>query len=100
MIPEPGITRNRKVTSIHQPLPNTRIAPMIAGARMFEQTIKEAERALAQGERAAGAALLARAFQLDPRPESLPALTVIARLLAGHDQQAQIWLLKPGREAS
>ena len=38
--------------------------------------------------------------QFDPRPESLPALTVIARLLAGHDQQAQIWLLKPGREAS
>jgi len=34
-------------------------------------------------------------------PESLPALHVIARLLAGHDQyDARLWLLKLGREAS
>ena len=34
-------------------------------------------------------------------PESLPALAVIARLLAGHDQyDARLWLLKLGREAS
>lgn len=34
-------------------------------------------------------------------PESLPALTVIARLLAGHDQDdTRLWLLKLGREAS
>jgi len=31
---------------------------------------------------------------------SAEVMRVIARLLAGHDQQAQIWLLKPGREAS
>ena len=31
---------------------------------------------------------------------SAEVMRVIARLLAGHDQQAQIWQLKPGREAS
>lgn len=33
-------------------------------------------------------------------PESLPALHVIARLLAGHDHEAKVWLSKLEREAS
>ena len=33
-------------------------------------------------------------------PESVPALLVIARLLAGDDQQEKVWLLKLGREMS
>lgn len=33
-------------------------------------------------------------------PESLPALHVIARLLAGHDHHARVWLHKPARETS
>lgn len=33
-------------------------------------------------------------------PESLPALAVIARLLAGHDANEKLWQLKLGREAS
>ena len=33
-------------------------------------------------------------------PESVPALHVIARLLAGHDRHAEIWLQKLARETS
>jgi hypothetical protein len=34
------------------------------------------------------------------RPESMPALAVIARVLAGHDQHARLWQLQLAREAS
>ena len=48
------------------------------------------------------AALRVRAATLfnEAWPESLPALHVIARLLAGHDHHARVWLHKPARETS
>jgi hypothetical protein len=48
------------------------------------------------------ASLRARAATLfnNAWPESLPALAVIARTLAGHDHHEKFWQLKLGREAS
>jgi hypothetical protein len=51
--------------------------------------------ALLASLRARAAALFDNAW-----PESLPALAVIARALAGHDPQEKLWQLKLGREAS
>lgn len=56
----------------------------------------------AQTSRELLASLHARAATLfnNAWPESLPALAVIARQLAGHDQHARLWLLQLAREAS